>query len=848
MKPYLRKLMPISFGVPILSPQLSALSPSSQTRITLRAMIRFRLLLASLWLLGSISAAAADWRVLPADTDPDQLRGRAVLLLSIQTDRPLRGVRIEAVDRRDRIRLGPYAEGNHLQAIELQPGRYRFAAIGLHGNRDWMPSVGGMAAEFQLAADAVSFAGALLVTDVPGTEHTTVRLSNRSARAWERLRLQQPALVQRWALRYAGLVPDQFPSFWQSLPALSGRLQLPPLQPDSESAPARDYFRPRAIGDIGLSPDGRLLAMSYAEEGPLRLWLIDLDTDQRFDLRQRVRSDSKLQWCGRRCLAVTSGDPGRVTILRLLNSDQRWTSRSVSVPAAGYVVDPLPQHDNRLLFGRVDSGKDALEVYDLDVRGGRIDPRQLARGRRLDRGLSGDFGWVSDSSGVLQAALLRLEAQYLLQSRDAQGQWRTLISSTPESQYDPLGSDNNGGLYALSEHVGNTRALVRTDLKSGDSVVLHAQPQSDLVGVVLSQTDRQPLAVRYFVDNRLYTRGLTDDIEQRLAALQLKHTDESLALTQIAADGQRWLYFTDSPAAGGRWWVHGSAASEPVLIGEYRPWLKIAARSPARTLTLQTAEGWTLQAVVVEPRVVTAPLPVVVLPHGGPVGVRDSLLFDPQAQYLASQGLAVLKVNFRGSTGYGKAFRRAAHAATGVELEDDIVAALNHLLADPRYDRQRVCTLGSSYGGYAALMLAVRNPQLIRCVAALAPITDLPLRFSSSDWNEDPLQTAFQRRLYGDPLKQQQRQIERSPLYRYEQLVAPVLLGHGSLDRRVDPEHSRRLALVLARAGRPTPVLWYANEAHGLRRADNLANWMRHAAGFINQHLGVPPEPKADPQ
>jgi len=801
-------------------------------------MFRYSLLLALL-LFGS-TAAAANWQLLADDSDPAALSGRAVLLLSVQTDRPLRGLRLDAVDGRGRIRLGPFHAGSNLQAIALQPGRYRLAAFALADSGEWFDTSGSAAVAFGVTANTLSTAGELVLTEVPGTDRMLHRLVNRSAHAWELLKLRQPKLLAQWPLRYAGDIPDPFPSLWATLaPGDDATVELPPRRVDTAEAPAKNFFRPRAIGDIGLSPDGKLLAMSYAESGPLRLWLIDLHSRQRFELRGRLRSDSKLQWCGKRCLAITSGQPGSVEIRRLRTTDQGWTSSSVRVPVPGYVIDPLPQRERQLLFGRVDNptGNDAVEVYRLDLRGDRIEPKQLARGRRLDRGVSGDFGWVGDSTGELRAALVRKGGRYLLQSRDAQDRWRTLVVSTPESQYDPLAMDGSDGLYALSEHVGNVRALVRTDLATGDSQTLYTQPGADLVGVVLSQENRQPLAVRYFVDNRLRSHGLSAPIDERITALQSLHPDASLALTQVAADGQRWLYFTDSSSAGEQWWVQDAPGSTPQLIAAYRPWLQAEARSSARSLRLQTVEGWPLEAVVVEPPSSDGPLPVVVLAHGGPIGVRDSLMFDSQAQYLASQGLAVLMVNYRGSTGYGKDFRRAAYGAAGQWIENDIAVALAALLADPRYDSQRVCAMGSSYGGYSALMLAVRQPALIRCVVALAPITDIPLRFSSSDWNTDPLQSTFQHRLYGDPLERWQQQRAQSPVYQHHQLRARVLLGHGLLDQRVDPEHSRRLALVLARAGRPTPVLWYANEAHGLSRADNLTDWMQHAAGFIHQQL-----------
>ena len=773
--------------------------------------------------------------------------GEALLVFSLDSERDLRGVRIARSDRSERVTLGPFPAGVHLQLVALPPGSYRFEAIADEGG-DW-ETLGAQAARpFELSADALNYPGDLLIQAVTGSERLEVWLSNRSARVWERLALSYPDQVQQRRLRYAGNSPDPFPQFWARLPKSLSFPDAPPARPDQEGRPgARDFLRARAIGDLSLSPDGRLLAIAEAEEGPLRLQLIDLDSGERVRLKQSLRADTQLSFCGARCLALSSrGSHPKLRILQL-SQGATWSALPIEVPVSGQLVDPLPMHERRLLFASSEPNDkaDPLRLFLLDWRHGRLDASQFSRRRQLDRGVLGELGWLSDPDGRPRALLRQDDQRYLLQRPLGEGQWLTSIASTLESNYDPLTVTASDTLYALSEQQGDTRALVRTDLRDGQSRMIAAQPGSDLVGVVFDPLSRQPLAVRYFQDNRLRTRALSDDLVARLEALQSRYPDESFALTQVSDDRRRWLYFTSGDRDGGRWWVQDGAESEPIPVAADRPWLEARQRNHSRSLTLQTAEGWPLQAVVVEPAEAVGPLPVVVMPHGGPVAVRDSRLFDPQAQYLASQGFAVLQVNFRGSSGFGKHFRLAAYGAAGTKIEDDILAALDTLLADPRYDRRRVCAMGSSYGGYSALMLAIRDPKRIRCVVALAPITDLPLRFSSSDWNDNALQAAFQHRLYGDPNRSLDQQMAQSPLYRYAELRAAVLLGHGERDRRVDPEHSRRLALALARNHNPAFVRWYRDEEHGLQRLDNLIDWMQLASGFLHQQLALAqPEPR----
>lgn len=763
--------------------------------------------------------------------------GDALLVLSLQTDTALAGLRVESHTGDQRVGLGPFTVGIHLQLVALPPGRYRYSAIKPAHGDGWVALGNGFGAAFELRAGTLGYPGDVLLSQTPNGSGLQQRLSNRGARVWERLALRHPELLAGSDLAYVGPSPDPFPGFWRALPQRNALPDPPPMQPDPSGdlhPAARDFLRARAVGDVSLSPDGRLLALTQADGGPLRLKLLDLHSRRRSDLGQTLRSDARLRWCSPRCLAISGG--GAVPKVRILRLSQGhdWQAERIDVPVSGYVLDPLVTQPHRLLFAATDDPADPLRPFRLDYRRGRIDAGQFSRRRQLDAQLSDDLAWISDAAGEPLAALRRDQQRYLIQRRDGRGDWQMVVESTPERIYDPIAADRDGALLALSELDHDVRALVRTNLQDGTHQTIDAHPDFEPVGLVADQ-QRRPLAIREFIDNRLHSRALEPSLAPRLAALQARHGDASLALMQVGSELPRWLYFTDSRQGGGQWWVQDDAGSEPWLVASNRPWLSATARSATRSLRLHTAEGWPLEAVLVEPANQTGSLPLVVMPHGGPIGVRDSRLFDPQAQYLASTGLAVLQVNFRGSAGYGRRFRLAAYGEAGGAIEDDIQRAVEKVLEDPRFDRQRVCAMGSSYGGYSSLMLAIRHPQVYRCVVALAPITDLPLRFSSSDWNDDPLQSAFQRRLYGDPQQATAAQMARSPVYRYAELRAPLLLGHGERDQRVDPEHSRRLGLVLARAGRPAFIRWYDNEAHGLRRADNLIDWMRHAAGFIHE-------------
>jgi dipeptidyl aminopeptidase/acylaminoacyl peptidase len=236
------------------------------------------------------------------------------------------------------------------------------------------------------------------------------------------------------------------------------------------------------------------------------------------------------------------------------------------------------------------------------------------------------------------------------------------------------------------------------------------------------------------------------------------------------------------------------------------------------------------------------------MPHGGPIGVADRLHFEYDVQFIASLGYAVLQVNFRGSEGYGRAFREAGHGQYGTGIEDDIDAALQTALARYPLDASRMCILGTSYGGYSAMISSIRWPGRFRCAVSISGVSDRLLVFTASD----TARTAAGRRtlveLMGDPREQQEALMTASPLYQYRKLTTPLMLVHGRDDRRVDFEHTRRLVRMLNLDHRPPVVLAFADEGHGLEGLQSTVIAWSGIAGFLRKYLdNLSPEASALP-
>jgi dipeptidyl aminopeptidase/acylaminoacyl peptidase len=229
----------------------------------------------------------------------------------------------------------------------------------------------------------------------------------------------------------------------------------------------------------------------------------------------------------------------------------------------------------------------------------------------------------------------------------------------------------------------------------------------------------------------------------------------------------------------------------------------------------------------------------VVLVHGGPWSRSGAWGWRAEAQFLASRGWVVIEPQFRGSTGYGRAHLEAGWRQWGRAMQDDLADAVGWAVARGWVDPKRVCIAGGSYGGYAALMGLVRDPQLYRCGAAWMAVTDPRLLFRWSfgvDVSDEVRQYGLPT-LIGDPVADAARLAEVAPVEQAGRIAAPLLLAFGGNDRRVPIEHGERMRAALRAAGHEPEYVVYAEEGHGWLKLDNRLDFYRRLERFLAEHL-----------
>jgi dipeptidyl aminopeptidase/acylaminoacyl peptidase len=422
------------------------------------------------------------------------------------------------------------------------------------------------------------------------------------------------------------------------------------------------------------------------------------------------------------------------------------------------------------------------------------------------------------------------------------GQFREVMEVENDREFAPIRLSYDGErLYGFSEKDRPQRDLVEFDPAQGKIVrTIFSRPGVDLAGALFDDR-RNPIGVRYYESGRLVSHYFDEENAKLGALLQKAFPGRTVATLYRSRDARKFLLWVDDSDVPPQIFHLDLDRRKAELLDEFYPHLAGRTMAPTHALKVKVADGTVIDAFLTLPRG-EGKRPLVVMPHGGPVGIADVLHFNHDAQFVASLGYAVLRVNFRGSAGYGRKFEEAGRRQHGKGIEDDIDAAINAALSSHPLDPGRMCLVGTSYGGYSALISTLRWPGRFRCAVSIAGVTDRVLRFTASDGARSEEGRKLMIEAMGDPRQDLDAMIEASPLYQYRKLTTPLMLVHGRDDFRVDFEHTRRLVRMLNLDGRPPVVLAIAGEGHGFAKLKSMAIVWTGIAGFLRQHLdAVPP-------
>jgi dipeptidyl aminopeptidase/acylaminoacyl peptidase len=327
--------------------------------------------------------------------------------------------------------------------------------------------------------------------------------------------------------------------------------------------------------------------------------------------------------------------------------------------------------------------------------------------------------------------------------------------------------------------------------------------------------------------------------QARFNAARKAFDGQSVRLVSNTDDLGRIVVFTDGGDDSGTYWFIDIPGGKAAKVGEAYPGIDPASVGSTRLVTYKAADGLELDGVLTLPPGREArKLPVVVMPHGGPIGPYDRIGFDWWAQAFASRGYAVFQPNYRGSGGHGLAFERKGYGEWGRKMQTDVSDGLARLVADGVVDPRRACIVGASYGGYAALAGVTLQQGLYRCAVSYGGVSDLKAMLGAEALQHGGRsdEVRFWRAAMGVGGSGEALLDQLSPDRQAEKADAPVLLIYGKDDTVVAPEQSTRMASALKRAGKTVEVVTLAQEDHWLSREETRIATLKASVAFVEKH------------
>ena len=470
-------------------------------------------------------------------------------------------------------------------------------------------------------------------------------------------------------------------------------------------------------------------------------------------------------------------------------------------------------------------------LYDIDSNG-------AARRLMADLPATGmDFLVQNNGTPRFAAGIGDDSFALLYRYNDTSSSWEKL-SGNMGRRYVPLAfSPDDTSFIAKFSAKGGPEELIREDVATGKRQVLFADPQASVGTLEFGAKRGVPFAAATSVGipRPQYFDANSDDAKLH-KTLSAAFPDAVVHFINFTEDGNTLLFGVASDRDPGSFYLFHRSTGKADLLFSSMSDIEPADMRERKPISFTSRDGITIHGILTMPdHAAGAKVPMVIMPHGGPHGIHDNWYFETDAQFLASRGYAVLEVNFRGSGGRGVNFEHAGYHQWGGKMQDDMIDGIKWAIDKNDIDGKRVCSYGASYGGYSALMLAAREPELIKCAVGYAGVYDLNFILSSDNAKANKSTASFFKRVLGED----KAELDRfSPALQADKIKAPVLLVHGGKDKRAPLEHAEAMRAALIKVNRPPEWLLAPNEGHGFYDTANRTKFYQALEAFLDKHIG----------
>ena len=628
--------------------------------------------------------------------------------------------------------------------------------------------------------------------------------------------------------------------------------------------PVGDFARHPQLSNPSLSPDGRMLAVSVRntdKDGSdsyqlAVLHLPDLKVLSRLDMARR-NVPGQVVWVSNTRLAVALAYQsawldipqmtGEIVALdydgnhkaTLYSRRARGSSiHSQDMPIGYATIADVPEPRNNHLYVDLHPApvgnytlydSDSSMVYDVDTSSGAA----TLMGK-IDKG---DMHFVMHD-GVARFAVGSPDAGATINTytRDDKDQpWRLMPASVTGKLLVPERISSDGSrMWSMYSADGGPEQLVSSRLDGSDRKVLVGDSFASVGGILWAPHHGAPYAASLAAGRPHFVALGDGPLAQVQQALSEKFPDEAIEIAGHSDDGMVLLVHAYSDRDPGTYALFDRNSMNLRPLFQSEPWIKSAQMAVRKPIRFKAGDGMELDGYVTVPIDGARSHPMVLVPHGGPIGIADGWAYDADAQFLASRGYTVLQVNYRGSSGRGMNFQHAGYKQFGDRIQHDLIDGVHWAIGQGYADDKHICVYGGSFGGYSSLMQPILAPGLYQCAIDYAGVADWAIGMEYSDTSHFTIGKTYFANAIGDVAAA--RAI--SPLYQLDKFNVPVLIAHGKADPRVPFRNATALRSALDKAGKPYVWLVKPKEGHGFYSEADRTDLLQHMQDFLAKYLG----------
>lgn len=602
-----------------------------------------------------------------------------------------------------------------------------------------------------------------------------------------------------------------------------------------KSIPLKDFFKNPKKSGYQISPDGKYISYLGPYKKRMNIFVKPLESKT-----------------AKRLTSVTDRDLGgyfwksgsRLVYLKDNGGDENFHLYAVNVDGSNLkdltpfdgvkadFVDVLEDNDNEMLIQLNKDNREIFDVYRLNINTGEM--------TKIAQNPGNITGWVTDHDGKLRIAITTDGTNSSMLYRETEADdFKIVITTDFKESVNPLFFDfDNKNLFASSNIGRDKLAIVKMDPATGKEITnLFEHPDVDAGNLSYSRKRKVLTAITFttWKKQRKFLDGSTSDMFSNLEKLLPGY---EIAITSYTKDENTFIVRTYSDKTLGGYYIYTLSTNNITSIGEVSPWLKEDQMADMKPITFVTRDGQILNGYLTLPKGKDPKnLPVVINPHGGP-WARDNWGFNPEVQFLANRGYAVLQINFRGSTGYGRQFWEMSFKQWGLTMQDDITDGVNYLIKEGIADPKRVAIYGASYGGYATLAGITYTPDLYAAAVDYVGVSNL-LSFMNTIPPYWKPYLSMMYEMVGNPIADKDLLVAASPVFHADKIKTPLFVAQGAKDPRVNINESNQIVEALKKRGVAVEYMVKENEGHGFSNEENQFDFYKAMEKFLKKHLEV---------